>query len=87
MSSSIKTVLAGIVIFLLMQLYQPARNVDYGPVTPIHLSKTFSVPEKCRLLKLVLIVIVIAPTIPWYSYVQPVRMFLDSHINEEELEF
>jgi hypothetical protein len=43
-----KTVLADC-HFLLMQLYQPARNVDYGPVTSyISYSKTFSVPEKVQ---------------------------------------
>jgi hypothetical protein len=92
MSSSIKkTVLAGIVIFLLMQLYQPARNVDYGPVTPIHLSKTFSVPEKVQTILQTSCFDCHSNSTnyPWYSYVQPVRMFLDSHINEgkENLNF
>ncbi|WP_244533854.1 hypothetical protein [Flavobacterium micromati] len=27
-----RIVLSGVVILLLMQLYQPVRNLDYGPV-------------------------------------------------------
>lgn len=92
MSSVIKKItLSGIAFFLLMQLYQPARNIDYGPVTPMHFSRTFSAPAKVQ---------TILQTscfdchsnntnYPWYSYVQPVRLFLDGHINEgkENLNF
>ena len=86
-----KIALSGIGFFLLMQLYQPARNIDYGPVNAMHFSRIFSAPVKVQ---------TILQTscfdchsnntnYPWYSYVQPVRLFLDGHINEgkENLNF
>jgi ribosomal protein S20 len=86
-----KIVLSGIVLFLLMQLYQPVRNVDYGKVSPLFFSKTFLVPVKVQ---------TILQTscfdchsnnsnYPWYSNIQPVRAFMDSHIKEgkENLNF
>ena len=86
-----KVATLGVVLFLLMQLYQPARNIGYGRVTPMHFFNTFSVPAKVQ---------GIVQTscfdchsnntnYPWYSYVQPVRMLMDSHINEgkENLNF
>jgi hypothetical protein len=78
-------------MFLLMQLYLPARNVDYGPVTSMNFSKTFSVPEKVQTILQNSCFDCHSNSInyPWYSFVQPVRMFLDSHINEgkENLNF
>jgi hypothetical protein len=86
-----KIALSGITIFLLMQLYQPARNIDYGPVTPMHFFKTFSVPAKVQgILQTSCFDCHSNNTnYPWYSYVQPVGLFLDSHINEgkENLNF
>ncbi|MFT7396756.1 MAG: hypothetical protein ACI96G_001521, partial [Flavobacterium sp.] len=86
-----KLALSGIVIFLLMQLYLPARNVDYGPVTSMNFSKTFSVPEKVQTILQNSCFDCHSNSInyPWCSFVQPVRMFLDSHINEgkENLNF
>jgi ribosomal protein S20 len=86
-----KIVLSGIVLFLLMQLNQPARNVDYEQVSPLSFSKTFLVPVKVQ---------TILQTscfdchsnnsnYPWYSNIQPVRAFMDSHIKEgkENLNF
>jgi ribosomal protein S20 len=86
-----KIVLSGIVLFLLMQLYQPVRNVDYEQVSPLSFSKTFLVPVKVQ---------TILQTscfdchsnnsnYPWYSNIQPVRAFMDSHIKEgkENLNF
>jgi hypothetical protein len=86
-----KIVLSGIVLFLLMQLYQPVRNVDYEQVSSLSFSKTFLVPGKVQ---------TILQTscfdchsnnsnYPWYSNIQPVRAFMDSHIKEgkENLNF
>jgi hypothetical protein len=92
MKISIKKIFtSGFIIFLLIQFYQPARNLDYGQVLPIHITKLYNVPSNVK-------------TIlqnscydchsnntkyPWYSYIQPVRMFMDSHIKEgkENLNF
>lgn len=86
-----RIVISGCVILLLLQFYQPARNLDYGRVLPIHFTKTYNVPSKVN---------AILQTscydchsnnteYPWYSHIQPVRMFMDSHINEgkENLNF
>ncbi|GGF14539.1 heme-binding protein [Flavobacterium limi] len=74
-----------------MQLYQPARNSDYGQVLPIHISKVYSIPKNVQ---------TILQTscydchsnntqYPWYSYIQPARSFMEGHIREgkENLNF
>lgn len=83
--------LFGFVIFLLIQLYQPVRNLDYERVLPIHFTKMYKVPSDIN---------AILQTscfdchsnntqYPWYSYIQPARMLLDDHIKEgkENLNF
>ena len=79
------------IVLLLMQLYQPARTIDYGPVSATHLENTYTVPANVG---------VILKTscydchsnntaYPWYSNIQPIRMLMDSHIEEgkENLNF
>ncbi|MFV8271327.1 heme-binding domain-containing protein [Flavobacterium sp. GT2N3] len=86
-----KILVIGFVIFLLMQLYQPARNIDYGQVSPIHFTKVYHVPNNVQ---------IILKTscydchsnntnYPWYSYSQPGRIFMENHIKEgkENLNF
>ncbi|WP_163394714.1 heme-binding domain-containing protein [Flavobacterium limi] len=86
-----KILFIGLIIFLLMQLYQPARNSDYGQVLPIHISKVYSIPKNVQ---------TILQTscydchsnntqYPWYSYIQPARSFMEGHIREgkENLNF
>lgn len=79
-----KILFIGLIIFLLMQLYQPVRNSDYGQVLPIHISKVYHIPKNVE---------VILQTscydchsnntqYPWYSYIQPVRLFMESHITK-----
>jgi hypothetical protein len=62
-----------------MQLYQPARNVDYGPVTLYTYLRHFQFLKSADE-NLCFDVIVIAPTIR-VPYVQ-LKMNFDSHINE-----
>ncbi|AOW08943.1 heme-binding domain-containing protein [Flavobacterium gilvum] len=72
----------GLIIFLLLQLYQPARNVAFEQDLTADFSKAYHVPSKVE-------------TIlrnscydchsnntnyPWYSNIQPVRFFLENHI-------
>jgi hypothetical protein len=92
MKISIKKILtSGFIIFLLIQFYQPARNLDYGQVFAVHITKLYNVPSNVK---------TILHTscydchsnntgYPWYSYIQPVRMFMDNHIKEgkENLNF
>lgn len=80
-----------VILFLLMQLYQPARNTDGGQVLPSHITKQYNMPDS---------VITILSTscydchsnntnYPWYSYLQPVRFFMERHIRngKKELNF
>ena len=79
-----KILVIGLIIFLLMQLYQPARNDYSGQVLPTDVAKVYKVPPEvqatlttscydCHSNNTVY---------PWYSYIQPARMLLDSHIEE-----
>ena len=86
-----KIAVVGFIIFLLMQFYQPARNVSYEQVSSSNFTEVYKVPKN------------IETTLrascydchsnntnyPWYSYIQPVRFFMDGHINEgkKELNF
>ena len=81
----------GLIIFLLMQCYQPARNSSYEQYFSSNFTEVYKVPKN------------IETTLrtscydchsnntdyPWYSYIQPVRLFMDGHINEgkKELNF
>ena len=84
-----KTFIIGLIIFLLMQLYQPVRNTFSGQVLTTDITKVYDVPKDVQT--------ILATSCydchsnntvyPWYSYIQPARMFLDRHISEgkEEL--
>jgi hypothetical protein len=79
-----KIFVLGLIIFLLMQFYQPARNLDYGRVLPTHFKKVYAVPSNVKNILQTSCYDCHSNNTeyPWYSYVQPVRMFLDNHINE-----
>ncbi len=80
-----------LILFLLIQLYQPARNLDYGQDITANFTKVYSVPKNIK---------TILQTscydchsnytnYPWYSNIQPVRFLMESHIKEgkENLNF
>ena len=77
-----KILIIGLFIFLLMQLYQPARNKDDGDVLPSHIMKLYHVPDSIQ--------VIFAATCydchsnntkyPWYSYIQPARFMMERHI-------
>lgn len=86
-----KIVIITIVVFLLMQLYRPARAVDYEAVSMLHFTNTYTVPANvesilqnscydCHSNN---------TAYPWYSNIQPIKMLMDSHIKEgkENLNF
>ncbi|WP_395050321.1 heme-binding domain-containing protein [Flavobacterium sp.] len=92
MKNSIKKILfIGLIIFLLMQLYQPARNLGYEQDLTANFTKVYNVPKNVEtILRTSCYDCHSNNTIyPWYSYLQPVRFFMDSHINEgkENLNF
>ena len=77
-----KILIIGLFIFLLMQLYHPARNKDAGALLPSHITKLYNVPDSVQL--------ILAATCydchsnntryPWYSYIQPARFMMERHI-------
>lgn len=86
-----KVVTIGLIIFLLIQLYQPARNIGFEQDITANFTNVYNVPKN------------IETTLrtscydchsnntnyPWYSYLQPARFFMESHIREgkENLNF
>ena len=86
-----KILFIGLIIFLLMQLYQPARNESFEQDITANFTKVYKVPKNvetilrtscydCHSNK---------TNYPWYSYIQPARFFMESHIKEgkENLNF
>ena len=86
-----KILFIGLIIFLLMQLYQPARNLGYEQDITTNFTKMYNVPKNVE---------AIVRTscydchsnntnYPWYSNVQPVGFFMEHHIKEakEDLNF
>ncbi|MEO5945419.1 MAG: heme-binding domain-containing protein [Chitinophagaceae bacterium] len=77
-----KIVIIGFVIFLLMQLYQPARNKDNGQVLSSHITKMHPLPDSVN--------VIFESSCydchsnntkyPWYSYIQPARFIMERHI-------
>lgn len=89
---NIKKILTlGFVIFLLIQFYQPARNLDNGQVFPVHITKLYNVPSNVNSILRTSCYDCHSNNTkyPWYSYIQPVRIFMDNHIKEgkENLNF
>ena len=86
-----KILFIGFIIFLLMQLYQPAQNIGFEQDISTNFTKVYNVPKNIE---------VILSTscydchsnntnYPWYSYIQPARFFMEDHIKEgkENLNF
>ncbi len=86
-----KILIIGSVIFLLIQLYQPARNLAYEQDLTANFTKVYTVPENVKTILRTSCYDCHSnnTNYPWYSYIQPVRMVMESHINEgkENLNF
>lgn len=92
MNSIIKRItVIGLILFLLIQLYQPARNIGFEQDITINFTKVYNVPKNvetilrtscydCHSNK---------TNYPWYANIQPARLFMESHIKEgkENLNF
>ncbi len=92
MKISVKKIfILGLIIFLLIQFYQSARNLDYGQVLPTHFTKIYAVPSDVESILRTSCYDCHSNNTeyPWYSYIQPARIVLDSHIKEgkENLNF
>ncbi|SNB43937.1 conserved hypothetical protein [Flavobacterium psychrophilum] len=92
MKKSIKKILfIGLIIFLLMQLYQPARNISFEQDITGNFTKVYNVPKNVEIILRTSCYDCHSNNTyyPWYSYIQPVRFFMESHIKEgkENLNF
>lgn len=79
-----KIVIIGFVIFLLMQLYQPARNESYEQDVTANFTKVYSVPKNVETVLRISCYDCHSNNTryPWYSYIQPARFFMENHIKE-----
>ena len=70
--------------FILLQLYQPALNIDNGQVTTVNFSKVYNVPLAIQniLKKSCYDCHSNHTNYPWYSYIQPIRILLERDIEE-----
>ncbi|MBB6330369.1 hypothetical protein HNP24_001319 [Chryseobacterium sediminis] len=87
-----KNILLGFVlIFLLIQLIQPARNIDYGQVPSTDISKVYKLPKNVQsiLTNSCYDCHSNSTHYPFYSYIQPLSYYLEKHIKKgkEELNF
>ena len=86
-----KILFIGLIIFLLMQLYYPARNIGFEHDINANFSELYNVPKNVE---------VVLQTscydchsnntnYPWYSNIQPVRFIMEYHIKKakENLNF
>ena len=78
-------------VFLGMQLYQPARNTEFERDSAVNFTKVYIVPKNVETIIRTSCNDCHSNTTndPWYSNVQPIRFFMDSHIKEgkENLNF
>jgi len=86
-----KILFIGLIIFLLMQLYQPARNISFEQDITGNFTKVYNVPKNVEIILRTSCYDCHSNNTyyPWYSYIQPVRFFMESHIKEgkENLNF
>ena len=86
-----KALFFSLIVFLLLQLYQPARNSDNGQVLPIHIAKVYNIPIKVQQILQNSCYDCHSNNThyPWYSYLQPSRFLMEYHIKtgKENLNF
>ena len=86
-----KILFIGLIIFLLMQLYQPARNESFEQDITGNFTKVYNVPKNVEIILRTSCYDCHSnnTNYPWYSYIQPARFFMERHIKEgkEELNF
>ncbi|MCL1668570.1 heme-binding domain-containing protein [Elizabethkingia ursingii] len=92
MSKAIKKVLfAGVILLLLLQFFQPLRNIDKGKVPSSDFMQVYKAPINIQriLLNSCYDCHSNNTTYPFYAYVQPISYFLEKHINKgkQELNF
>lgn len=93
MSRYNKKIFFGIIlIFIIIQMIQPARNIDYGQeVSSSDISKVYQVPKNIQstLINSCYDCHSNSTHYPLYSYIQPLSFYIESHIKKgkKELNF
>lgn len=92
MSLFIKRIFLGFfLIFLIIQVIQPVRNIDYGQVPSSDISKVYKIPKNVQsILRTSCYDCHSNGTdYPAYAYIQPFSYFIENHIKEgkKELNF
>ena len=86
-----KILFIGLIIFLLIQLYQPARNISFEQDITGNFTKVYNVPKNIETILRTSCYDCHSnnTNYPWYSYIQPARFFMESHIKKgkENLNF
>jgi hypothetical protein len=81
----------GLIIFLLMQLYQPARNIAFEQDLTANFTKVYNVPKNVEAILRTSCYDCHSNNTdyPWYSNIQPIGIFMKNHINKgkENLNF
>ena len=79
-----KILIIGFVIFLLMQLYQPARNESYEQELTANFTKMYDVPKDVETILRTSCYDCHSnnTNYPLYSYIQPARFFMEEHIKD-----
>ena len=79
-----KILIIGFVIFLLMQLYQPARNESYEQELTANFTKMYDVPKNVETILRTSCYDCHSnnTNYPLYSYMQPARFFMEEHIKD-----
>lgn len=73
-----------VIIFLLIQCYQPARNISHGQYFPSDFTVVYKVPKNIETTFRTSCYDCHSDNTnyPWYSYIQPIRFFQDRHITK-----
>lgn len=92
MSPFIKRIFWGLIlIFLIIQVIQPVRNIDYGQVSSSDISKVYQIPGNVQSILRTSCYDCHSNSTdyPVYAYIQPLSFFLEKHIKEgkKELNF
>jgi len=92
MKKKIKVIaIALLVLFIAIQFYQPARNVDDGQVATMDIAQSYNMPDKVKMILQTSCYDCHSNNTHyvWYDFIQPARMLVENHIRngKKELNF
>ncbi len=85
MNSIIKRIaIISLILFLLIRLYQPARNTGFEQDITANFTKVYQVPKNVEIILRTSCYDCHSnnTNYPWYSNIQPIRFLMESHIKE-----